>query len=347
MKKVKRLKRGSNIAIISPSSGLPDLFPDIFKLGIKNLTEVLGFKLIEYPTARMSREELYRNPKLRADDINHAFEDENIDGIICSIGGYDSVRILEYLDTSSIMNHPKFIMGFSDATTFLAYLNTLGLVTFYGPSVMAGFAQLKHLPSEFTRHVEDMLMNPIIPYHYAPYDRYTEGYKDWSDLSTLGECTEFKPNTEGYQFLLGKDPCEGLLWGGCIEVLEFIKGTDYWPEMSFWDDRILFLETSEDKPSPMNVGYMLRNYGTQGILGKIKGLIIARPKDYSEEEKYDLIKIITDILTVEFNVENLPVVLNVDFGHTDPKVILPLGCRIRMIPRMKEIILLESPFLNE
>ena len=56
------------------------------------------------------------------------------------------------------MKHPKFFMGFSDATTFLFYLNQLGLVTFYGPAVMAGFAQLKHLPTEFKEHLQTLLI---------------------------------------------------------------------------------------------------------------------------------------------------------------------------------------------
>lgn len=146
MIKPKRLKQGSKIAIISPSNGLPYLFPGIYELGLKNLKELIGFDIVEMPTARMSPDELYKNPRLRAEDINNAFADDSIDGIIASIGGYESVRILQYLDTDRIMKNPKFIMGFSDATTFLAYMSYLGMVTFYGPSVMAGLAQLKSLP---------------------------------------------------------------------------------------------------------------------------------------------------------------------------------------------------------
>src|SRR5699024_9109750 len=151
--KVKKLKPGSKIAIISPSNGLPFLFPGIYELGLKNLREIFEFEIIEMPTARMNPNELYNNPKLRANDINQAFKDNSVDGIITSIGGYESVRILEYLDTDMILNNPKFIMGFSDASTFLSYLNKLGMITFYGPSVMAGLAQIKYLPTEFSEHL--------------------------------------------------------------------------------------------------------------------------------------------------------------------------------------------------
>jgi muramoyltetrapeptide carboxypeptidase LdcA involved in peptidoglycan recycling len=159
MKKPKRIKPGSRIAIISPSSGLPYLFPNNYELGLKNIQDVMGFELVEMQTARMAPDDLYRNPQLRANDINQCFEDDKIDGIITSIGGYESIRILPFLDTETIIDNPKFIMGFSDATTFLSYLNQLGMVTFYGPSIMAGFAQIKSLPHEYTQHLKSILFS--------------------------------------------------------------------------------------------------------------------------------------------------------------------------------------------
>jgi len=105
--KPKKIKPGSRIAIISPSNGLPFLFPDIYELGLKNLKEIFGFEIVEMPTARMSPDELYKNPKLRADDINQAFSDDSIDGIITSIGGYESIRILKYLDIDIIKKNPN------------------------------------------------------------------------------------------------------------------------------------------------------------------------------------------------------------------------------------------------
>lgn len=343
MKEVKKLIPGSRIAIISPSNGLPYLFPEIYELGLKNLKEVLGFEIVEYPTARMSTEELYNNPMLRAEDINRAFGDESIDGIIASIGGYESVRILKYLNKDVILNNPKLIMGFSDSTAFLAYLNKLGLVTFYGPSIMAGLAQLKSMPLEYQEHLKNFLLNNEIPYSYPSYQKWTNGYKDWNNKETLGECTDFMDNC-GWNFLQRGSKVQGRLWGGCIEVLEFLKGTDYWPDEDFWNDKILFFETSEEKPLPDNVGYMLRNYGIQGILEKVKGILFGRPKDYSEEERQELYSIVMNIMEKEFNVTNIPVVMNVDFGHTDPKIILPLGCLVEIDPEVKGITLLESPF---
>lgn len=344
MLKPRRLKRGSKIAVASPSSGVPYLFPDIYELGLKNLREVFGFEIVEMPTARMSPEELYKNPKLRAEDLNKAFADNSIDGIIASIGGYESVRILKYLDTEVILKNPKFIMGYSDATAYLTYLNSLGMVTFYGPSIMSGFAQLKHLPIQFEQHLNEFLFNDFGSLSYKAYDKWCDKYKDWNNKETIGQCESFYEN-EGWLFLQGEDMVEGVLWGGCIEVLEFLKGTKYWPDKEFWNDRILFFEMSEDKPLPLQVGYMLRNYGIQGVLDNVKGIMFGRPKGYSKEEKEELYKTVENILRVEFGITDIPVVMNMDFGHTDPKIIVPLGCNARINPKTKEVILLENPFI--
>ena len=169
--KPKALKRGDRIAIVTPSSGLPNLFPDQFEKGLKNLESFFGFEIVEMPSCRKSIRELYEHPEWRAQDINAAFLDPTIDGIISSIGGYESVRILEYLDIPMILEHPKFFMGFSDSTAYLSYLNSVGLVTFYGPSVMAGLAQLEHLPDVFLKHLREMFSGPDIPYLYKPYQQ--------------------------------------------------------------------------------------------------------------------------------------------------------------------------------
>lgn len=339
-----KLRQGSRIAVISPSSGVPSVFPEIYELGLKNLREVLGFEIVEFPTARMSREELYKNPKLRAEDINRAFGDKSIDGIIASIGGYESIRILKYLDTETILKNPKLIMGFSDSTTFLVYLNLLGMITFYGPSVMAGFAQLNNLPGEFLEHLNTFLFEGKNTYDYKSYPRWANGYKDWKNMNTLGECTEFFPNEKGWTFLQGSNVTRGRLWGGCIEVLEFLKSTDYWPHKEFWNERVLFFETSEEKPLPDNVGYMLRNYGVQGIFEKAKGIIFGRPKDYTPSEVEELYDIVQSIVRDEFGAADIPIVMDFDFGHTEPKVILPLGCMVEINPGERNVTLLENPF---
>jgi muramoyltetrapeptide carboxypeptidase LdcA involved in peptidoglycan recycling len=322
----RRLHPGDIVAVLSPSWGGPSRFPAVHELGLKNLREVFGLRVKEYPTARMDADELYRNPRCRAEDIHAAFADTNVQGIIATIGGDDSVRLLPYLDEETIRRNPKILMGYSDTTTLLSFLNhRLGLVTFNGPSIMAGFAQLRHLPAAFTDHVREMLIEPKPTYTYQPYSLWTNEYVDWGTPGYNGETKPLQANVDGWQWLQGAGAVRGRLFGGCIEVLEFMKSTRFWPAPEFWQGRILFLETSEDKPSVSQVKYMLRNYGMQGVFDGLAALLIGRARDYTVEEKQELYRQVVAVVAGEFGRTDLPIVANMDFGHTDPQFILPLG----------------------
>lgn len=89
---------------------------------------------------------------------------------------------------------------------------------------------------------------------------------------------------------------------------------------------------------------MLRNYGIQGVLNQISALIFGRSRDYSIKEKQLLDETIIDIVKNEFGNSNLTIVTNMNFGHTDPQVILPLGVKARLDSSKKEFYLIESPF---
>lgn len=93
--------------------------------------ENLGLTIKEFPSARKDASFLYNNPEFRANDINAAFADPEVKAIISSIGGDDSIRILPYLDKKTIVQNPKIVMGYSDTSTLLTYINQLGLVTFH------------------------------------------------------------------------------------------------------------------------------------------------------------------------------------------------------------------------
>ena len=116
---------------------------------------------------------------------------------------------------------------------------------------------------------------------------------------------------------------QGTLIGGCIEVLEFAKGTSLWPNKSYWKDSILFFETSEDTTRTCalsNIGYetMVR----KEYLQNVKGIIFGKPQNekYYEEYKESIWRIMK-----ELDLTNLPILYNLNFGHTEPKFVLPYG----------------------
>ncbi|MDA3850253.1 MAG: LD-carboxypeptidase [Spirochaetaceae bacterium] len=291
----------------------------------------------------MDANKLFMNPQLRAEDINNAFSDQNIHGIISTIGGDDSVRILKYLNINKIKQNPKFIMGYSDFTTISTYLNLNGLVTFNGPSIMAGFSQFLSFTKEYRRYIEDYLFSPkensIIP----EFSSYSDGYPDWINKKNIGKVNSLKKN-DGVHFIQGSGKCSGQLFGGCIDVLEMMKGTAFWPTKDFWKNKILFLETSEEKPSIDCVKYWLRNYGVMGVFEQISAILFGRAREYSIEEKEKLEEAIISVVKEEFGNSQLAIITNLDFGHTDPQIILPLGINIEIDISNKKIFQTESAF---
>jgi len=83
-----------------------------------------------------------------------------------------------------------------------------------------------------------------------------------------------------------------------------------------------------------------------GVFDRISGILIGRARDYTDEEKNQLEQVVLSVIKDEFGNSELPIVCNVDFGHTDPQVILPLGIRIEVDPENKQMKLLEEAFSN-
>lgn len=337
--KPERLHIDDAVAIVSPSWGGPSVFPHIYDLGL-NLLQAWGLRTMEYPTARMPAAELAAQPEIRAADINRAFADPNIKAIIASIGGNDSHRILPFLDTELIAAHPKILLGYSDTSTLHTFCQRLGLVTLHGPSVMAGFAQLGVMP-DYAAHVREMLFRPSDTYRYQPYSSYSEGYPDWGQAVKAGQVNPPRPS-EGWRLLQGEGIVEGRLFGGCIDVFEGLREGAYWPSGDFWNGRILFLETSEEAPGPVLVAEMLRGWGRLGIWDRVSALMVGRAARYEDDAKEMLDAAIVKVVADEFGRRDLPIMSNMDFGHTDPQFVLPLGITARLDCAARSLELTES-----
>lgn len=339
----RHLEAGDAVAVVSPSWGGPSLFPHVYDQGL-DIFRAWGLEVHEGRSARASAELLARDPQLRADDLNRAFADPEIRAIVATIGGEDSIRLLPHLDAAVIAANPKILMGFSDTTTLLVALRQLGIVTFYGPSIMAGFAQMARLPPAFQAHVHDMLFEPAATHSYVPYGSYSEGYPDWSDPATVGLVNPLQPD-DGWHVLQGTGRVMGELFGGCLEVLDWLRGTSAWPAGDTWSGRLLFFETSEEKPSTDLVARILRTFGVLGVFERVAGVLVGRARDHSPAEKLALEATIRGVISGEFGRPNLPIVANLDFGHTDPQWVLPLGVQAELDVDARTLRLIE-PWLS-
>ncbi|WP_077326364.1 S66 family peptidase [Virgibacillus siamensis] len=320
--KPKKLQRGDKVATVSPSwggAGDPGLRWRYVQ-GVKRLETIFDLEVVPMPNSLKGSDYLYENPQLRAEDLMTAFKDESIKGIITNIGGEDSIRLLPYIDFDVIRGNPKIFMGFSDVTISHLFCHKAGLSSFYGPAILTDFAEnVEMLPYTVEMVKRTLFCNDIIG-EIQPAKEWTSEFIEWDEVNKDRQRT--MQQNSGYEVLQGSDVVQGRLLGGCIEVLEFVKGTEIWPSEKYWDDAILFFETSEEKTDPEMIKYWLRNYAAQGIFQKAKGIIFAKPLDEAYYKEYK--DVIYQVMK-EYDLENLPILYNLNFGHTEPKFVLPYG----------------------
>jgi muramoyltetrapeptide carboxypeptidase LdcA involved in peptidoglycan recycling len=326
MIKPPRLRPGDRVATISLSWGGAGAFPHRYEAGKRQIEEEYGLEVVETEHSLASPEFLADHPEARAADLMAAFADPSIKGIFSNIGGDDSIRILPHVDLESIRANPKVVVGFSDTTITHFLCRKAGLVSFYGPSVLAGFAEsagmFPYLAESFRRavfHAEPMGVIEPNP------EGWTVEFASWEDPATQTRRRILQPST-GWTWLQERGVARGPLIGGCIDVLEFLKGTPLWPAPEEWDGAILFLETSEDGPSPTSVTRWLRNYAAQGILHRLSAILFGRPGGQIDPAAFkDYDEVIRRVVAVEQGLGELPIVTGMDFGHTEPFMTLPMG----------------------
>ncbi len=271
-----------------------------------------------------------------------AFADKDVNGIIASVGGSDSIRIIEYLDLDIVLENPKVLMGFSDTTSLLTYLNQKGLVTYYGPTVMSGLAQIRNMPEEAIENIRSVLFDPK-PIHYLrPFMSYSDGYPDWDVDGNEDLVSPPHTNDQGWTWLQGGGITKGRLFGGCLDVMARLRTSPYWPELDFWDDKILFLESAGERPTPRDIRTEIDYYGLMGILDRIRGLLYGRPRG-PIDNKVEIDSVLTRSIGKEHGRDDLVIVSNMDFGHTDPQFVLPLGVEAEIDPGRRSFRTLEPP----
>jgi muramoyltetrapeptide carboxypeptidase LdcA involved in peptidoglycan recycling len=279
LKKPDKLKRGDKIALVSLSwGGAGD--PDIqwrYNQGKERLQKIFGLEVIEMKHTLAGTEYIYNHPKKRAEDLMNAFQDNSIKGIIACIGGIESIRMQPYIDFDIINKNPKVFMGYSDTTTTHLFCYKAGISSIYGPTLLVDFAENVSMNQYTVEHIEKTLFKSEVIGRIAPSSEWTSEYLPWDEKNKLIQ-RKYKPS-QGYELLQGKGTVQGHLIGGCFEVFDSLRGTEIFPKPEDFEDSILFLETSEEKPPAWFIECGLRNYGICGILDKIKGIIWGKPQD--------------------------------------------------------------------
>lgn len=324
-----RLKPGARVAALSLSSGFVTEVMARYQAGVRQCAKEFGWEVVPTPNALRGPDFLYENPQARADDLHWALENPDVHGLVSIIGGDDSIRVLPHLELETIRRHPKAFLGYSDSTVTLLQFLRAGVMAYHGPALLTDLAESGGMNPFVVEGVRRALINDPEPFDLMPAPEWTELHQPWTP--ELQDTRRSHQPGEGWTWLQGTEPAEGHLIGGCAEVLDMLNGTPGWPDPEVWRGAVMVLETSEDVPPPAQVGYWLRNYAAQGILQGLSGLLLARPRGYTMGQKHDLYTWVKRVLK-EAGREDLPVVANMDLGHTSPQLTLPLGGLTRLDP---------------
>ena len=345
MQKPKHLKPGDTVAVVSLSSGSLGEPTSVHKytLAKERLAREWDLNLIAMPNALKGRDYVYRHPEARAADLMAAFSDDSIRAVICAIGGDDTVRLLPYVDFDVLRSHPKIFTGFSDSTTNHFMMHKAGLVSYYGLSLMCDLSEYVEM-NEYSRDLfERTLLRPQqrLDIPCSPYTCPDDDRVPWAE-ENVGRRRNRYPNT-GYEVLQGRGTVRGPLLGGCLDVFPQLWGTSLWPAAEDWEGKLLLLETSEVNMPEEYLIWYLRTLQAQGVLYRIKGIVMGRP---AHNEKYEPYKeALLRVLRIEARLPELPVLYNVNVGHAYPIGVFPLGLEYSVDCEAKTLTM-EEPATN-
>lgn len=308
MKKIipMHLQLKDTIGIVSVSAPEAALEPEWFERGVKALNDY-GFKTKLSENVKNKNGYLSNKVELLANDLNSLFGDEKINAIICAGGGINSNGLLNYIDFKLIEDNPKIIMGMSNPSIILNAIHSkTGLITFHGPAVIWNFGN----PNGLTEYTRSHL---------------------WPIITDPNKIINFTPKPKWKWFRGGS--AKGNLVGGNLISIQGLLGTPYAPE---WQNSIFFWEDIGKTPDRIHM--MLTHFKDAGVFDAISGMVVGELVNCNSDD------LETDIYTVLEDVVgdySFPILCNVDFGHTDDKITLPIGCTAKLDSKNNEFSTLE------
>lgn len=122
--------------------------------------------------------------------------------------------------------------------------------------------------------------------------------------------------------------------GGCLPSVVQLCGTKYLPDYS---GRVLLLELpeGENRGLPFSLDAArsaMADLRNAGVLEVVAGIVVGRPYMYDEEMRERFEKMVVDQC---YGLE-VPILANVDTGHADPMLTLPLDVMVRLDSGGKE-----------
>ena len=295
------VRADGKVALIGPATRIkPEIVEDLVRLYAERPDEMPGAELIVYPSVLDENAcgSYAASLAQRVADFTDAWSREDVDLVICARGGYGCVHLLDYLSTDFISAHPKWLVGFSDVSALHALLYKSGIASIHG-----GMAK------------------QLVENTDSGFGVYRKVFKNL--VESASPMLEYTIPTHQYN-VAGEG--RGVLLGGNLAVLNGLGGTpfDLMAE-SLHQDVILFLE---DVSEPIYaVERMLYRLHLQGVLGKVRGIIVGQFTDWKSDRNHESMYDMIHERFTEWGV-SCPVAFDFPVGHNDRNVPLVEGAEV-------------------
>lgn len=302
-----KLKAGDEVRVIAPARSLAIISKETREIANKRIEE-LELKLTFGKHVEEMDDFASSSIESRIEDLHEAFSDKNVKAVFTVIGGFNSNQLLKYIDWDLIKKNPKIISGYSDITALNdSFFAKTGLVTYSAPQYST-FGQKLYF--DYTLDYFKKCLMSDEPFDIKSSESWSDDhwYKDQDNRKLI-------PNEDWLTINDGK--AEGTILGANLCTFNLLQGTEYMPSLK---DSILFLEddcTSKAYDFDRNLQSLIHLPDFSGVLG----IVIGRFQKESEMTN----SLLTQIIKTKKELNNIPVLANLDFGHTSPIISFPIG----------------------
>ncbi|TWF42869.1 muramoyltetrapeptide carboxypeptidase LdcA involved in peptidoglycan recycling [Chitinophaga polysaccharea] len=302
------LKAGDEIAVIAISQGLEILHENLITKAVQTL-EGRGLRVTLPPGHREKSTRTQQGIREKVATLHAALASPSVRGILIGLGGVSALEMLPYIDFDLVRKNPKPICGFSDATIILnAIYAQTGVITFYGPML---FSFAANTDICYTWEFFQNVLFSTAAFEIRPAIK-------WGNYDELNGSRK----NQGFHVLRAGN-ATGVLVGGHVPSFNLLQGTPYLPSLN---NAILFVEICERyrKDSAGKLMQYLNSLLLQKGADELQGLIVGRfyhQEGVLENELYEM-------LLSHPLLQHIPIITNVDIGHTTPMVTLPIGGRV-------------------
>jgi len=282
------LSKGDKVAIVSPAR-------KISREEVANAIKTFqswGLEVVEAPNLYSSYHQFAGSDEQRSSDLQHMLDDPSIKAVICSRGGYGTVRIVDKLNFSAFVRQPKWIVGYSDITV---------------------------LHSHIHRHYGIETLHGVMPINIK--DK-CEGNPSVTSLkkALFGKPLQYKLKTKEID---RKGMAEGELVGGNLSILYSLTNTDSDINTS---GKILFIEDLDEYL--YHIDRMMMNLKRSGKLENLAGLLVGGMTKMRDNDE-PFAKSANEIIAEAVEEYDYPVFYDFPAGHSDDNRALVMGRKVK------------------